>query len=408
MPLFPLPLTPFEHYMFADDRPTYPMTFFLRLCVAGQIDRARFRLAVEKALDWHPLLRGCIRGRPEWRTSRLSWHASTAVSPSLTWQPAGTTPAFPHGSPHIDLTCEPGLRLWVFEGAREHTVLIQFHHACCDGLGTIHFLETLLESYAAPERENPSPDWEVLHATRDKFARPAQQRTWQQRLMRLRTMFERVRRYWQAKPAPLAVREPHAKQSPPSGELPALVSEFFSENETESIRCAARKLDISANALLLRDQFVALHEWNQAHSQTTESQLLRVVLPVNLRDGARARTPAFNAISLAFIDRRPGEIADAQQLLRSLHEQVERAKQLRRGMAFLPVLRWLGKIPRGIANRVHQERCLASAVFSNVGLAFAGSPLLGTDRRISSGGWLSLHWRAPRRCGRTRSRAFAR
>ena len=30
-----LPLTPFEHYMLADDRPEYPMSYFLRLTFSG-------------------------------------------------------------------------------------------------------------------------------------------------------------------------------------------------------------------------------------------------------------------------------------------------------------------------------------------------------------------------------------
>ena len=41
MALFPLPLVPFEHYMLADDRADYPMTFFMRLHFRGRFDRGR-------------------------------------------------------------------------------------------------------------------------------------------------------------------------------------------------------------------------------------------------------------------------------------------------------------------------------------------------------------------------------
>jgi len=37
--VLPLPLVPFEQYMLADDRPAYPMNFFMRLRFAGRFGR---------------------------------------------------------------------------------------------------------------------------------------------------------------------------------------------------------------------------------------------------------------------------------------------------------------------------------------------------------------------------------
>jgi hypothetical protein len=61
MPLFPLPLVPFEHYMLTDDRADYPMTFFLQLRFAGSMDQPRFRAALDSAVALHPLLRAHVR-----------------------------------------------------------------------------------------------------------------------------------------------------------------------------------------------------------------------------------------------------------------------------------------------------------------------------------------------------------
>ena len=101
-------------------------------------------------------------------------------------------------------------------------------------------------------------------------------------------------------------------------------------------------------------------------------------MPVNLREGVR-ELPAFNAVSMAFIDRSPHDLADPQWLLTGIDREVNEAKDLRRGMTFLPVLRILGKLPHGMCGRLRGDRCLGSAVFSNLGVVLAGSRLPVTD-----------------------------
>ena len=80
------------------------------------------------------------RRRPEWIAANradLSVHRMP--------QPAGN--GLPHAEP-IDLRKEPGLRLWLLEGERTTDIVAQFHHACCDGLGAVAFIEDLLVAYA--------------------------------------------------------------------------------------------------------------------------------------------------------------------------------------------------------------------------------------------------------------------
>ena len=68
-PLFPLPLTPFERYMLADDRPDYPMAFPAVVEFSGSLRRAEFDAALEGALREHPLLRARVDG-----SRRRPWH----------------------------------------------------------------------------------------------------------------------------------------------------------------------------------------------------------------------------------------------------------------------------------------------------------------------------------------------
>ena len=46
------------------------------------------------------------------------------------------------------------LRQWVRENDRGASVLVQFHHACCDGVGAMQFIEDLLTAYAAANSES--------------------------------------------------------------------------------------------------------------------------------------------------------------------------------------------------------------------------------------------------------------
>ena len=58
-----LPLVPFEEYMLLDDRPAYPMNFFLRLRFAGCLVPERFDDACRQAVARHPLLAARITRR---------------------------------------------------------------------------------------------------------------------------------------------------------------------------------------------------------------------------------------------------------------------------------------------------------------------------------------------------------
>ena len=58
--VLPLPLTPFEDYMLADDRPQWPMAFFLRLRARGEYSLSVLERAVQAALARHPLLRSLL------------------------------------------------------------------------------------------------------------------------------------------------------------------------------------------------------------------------------------------------------------------------------------------------------------------------------------------------------------
>ncbi len=110
--LFPLPLTPFEKYMLADDRPDYPMTFSLQLDFSGEFRRPLFDASLEEALSRHPLLCAVVRHLP--KAGRV-WMPADPSMPPVDWNVAEIPLACPHGEA-IDLQRETGLRIWVRQG----------------------------------------------------------------------------------------------------------------------------------------------------------------------------------------------------------------------------------------------------------------------------------------------------
>jgi len=131
--LFPLPLTPFEHYYWCDDRPVSPTTFPVELTFRGTIERARFEQALRSTIARHPLLNALV----DVHTARVpQWVDAHGQSPPIDWSDAAE-PIRPSAVAFIDLTSVPGLRVWVRTTDESNRVVFQFHHACCDALGEL-------------------------------------------------------------------------------------------------------------------------------------------------------------------------------------------------------------------------------------------------------------------------------
>ena len=135
-------LTPFETFMWLDDRPQYPLLFEINLQFAGDIDPEAMRDAWRFALGRHPLLRSTIQA-----TSRhVQWHAPATGWSELNVVSKGDKP--PLRAMAVDLEKSTGLHGWLSETVVGWDVKMLFHHACCDGQGARMFLQDLVLAYA--------------------------------------------------------------------------------------------------------------------------------------------------------------------------------------------------------------------------------------------------------------------
>ena len=378
--LFPLLLTPFEEYMLADDRLQWPMTFFLRLSCRGEYRAMLLSSALAATIARHPLV-GCLLANGE--RGQLQWVEGPGSAPPILECDAdlaldlGTTR-------QIDLRREIGLRLWVRQAAPDRwTLWLQFHHACCDGLGAMQFVRDLMAVYGArltdQKEYNQSPLDPQRLRRRGSFGL-----TVLRQLIRLPQellgILGAIEFFLHRPPSLGATVQCGAETQPREKEadgltagstackqmFPRSLTHRFSREETERLRDVARTEDVTLNDLLLANLFSALDDWFVAHRPEARKQFLRVMVPTNLRSVADAATPAANIVSLVNLDRRPGRYKSPRKLLKSLSLEMAIIKRCRLGIT----MHHLARIARRFGKLswlVRDDRCLSTGVLSNLG-----------------------------------------
>jgi NRPS condensation-like uncharacterized protein len=139
---FPLAFTPFERLMLLDDRPDYPMTIHVELSFTGRMDKQVFFQAMQQTVARHPLL----AARVEWRGRWPFWLGSSPSPVKISWTEA-EPPVGVMRPTQIDILEGPGVEAHVHVGSGTTSVLVMFHHSCCDGQGARRFLFDLTTAY---------------------------------------------------------------------------------------------------------------------------------------------------------------------------------------------------------------------------------------------------------------------
>lgn len=371
MNLFPLPLVPFEEYMLLDDQPAHPMNFHLRLGFRGSLDPAILMAAAERTVRRHPLLTAVVG---EADRGGLQWVPGSQDEVSVKWL-GGARGEHPPHTPPLDLRREPGLRFWATEGAAGTDLLLQFHHACCDGLGSIGFARDLLLEYARgvlPARHRsavrvPSLDANRLRGRGDFGLTPQEAEDWMQQKSRAAA----AARDFLTRPVASLTPPSPAEDVPLATSYPAVCSRTLSASETAGLRRLSREQEVTVNDLLLRDLLLTIGNWRERQGFEDDASWLRLMVPVNLRSALDQSLPAANVVSMAFLDRRPGDLRRPQRLLRGIHHEMQIIKQERLALAFVLWLaalkNQLGEIARGDSR--------ATCVLTNLGAVLDEVPL---------------------------------
>lgn len=377
--IFPLPLTPFESFMLAADCSDLPATIFCRLQFKGRLDKSRFEEAVRAALERHPLLHAIVSPPA---LHRPVWNGAADAGVAFDWADCGTPLVFPRGR-RIDLTSEPGLRVWGRGGPETTAVWFQVHHACCDGTGLLQFLEDILVLYhnSSPVTTGTlslSPLDPALLRRRGEF--PARKR----RLLRLRTLREACGTAGFFLRKPIALHAPRESgHADDSGTYPAFHTRRLPPEASQRLAAAAAQSGVTLNTVLLCALFRALRDWTLQNGSGGDAQCLRVAMPFNLRLPIHERMPAANLVSLAFLDQNLSRAPSDEELLKAVCRRTVGVKRRRWG-SFVRVLGLfdrLGLLSRVLASR----RAHITSMFSNLGDVWPDAPLPRDAGRLVAG-----------------------
>ncbi len=360
--LFPLPLTAFEQYMLADDRPRYPMGFFIEIVVSGQLRQAEFETAVNLAFARHPLLNACIqstwRGKqwvPSARTSAIAWNDGEPKLPAVTQR-------------YMDLRREPGVRVCVGYRPEASRIVFQFHHAATDGIGAIQFIGDVLAFYgmATCSRSHAAP--EVVPVD----------------LMCLRLRGQRLDPGWKhagsiaeslGRIAEIVGVHPSALFAPadsPTIDVDSIdpnpfVTRIIERHELLQLKQAASRQGVTPNELYTLAMFRTLHDWNARYGGSCDTRPMRIGLPASLRTPAHDASPAANILSMMFVTRKGRAVHDSDALLRFIHRDINRITSAGDHAVFALIMEWTRRIPGGLKLLTRMPRRTATALLANVG-----------------------------------------
>ncbi len=309
--LFPLPLTAFERFMITDESSDYPMAFYLQVRLKGVVNRDVLWLAVSDALSRHPLL--CSHVERTGRGANWVWAGNEIPVPD--WDRERWMAQEPWRQP-IDLTRNIGLRVWGEQHPDHAIITMQFHHACCDGIGAAQFLEDVAIGYArhlalSMEQQRDLPELRPLdlqllkrrgHSDGRRIADVSGSAA-----RRVGAVIKYTVRYlWQKK---LQLRSlPSIPEDDRQRGL-GLTTAKLTRAETRGFRNAAKHHNATINDVLVRDLMLVSQEWN------SKAPLRRwripgwrpptycVLVPTSLRGPSDGGMPACNVVSYIFMER---------------------------------------------------------------------------------------------------------
>lgn len=388
--------TAFEELMLAQDSATYPCNIYVRMGLSGSLDRDHFTSAVRAMIEHHPLLRATLQSR----SRRSAWMIQESVQESIQWR---TYRAGELESPEclnlpiesqFDLQREPGISIVVLEPARfdqmnddvsQTLVAIKIHHAVADGLGINAAIHDLWLAYDAFVHNRPLTLSNVDAKRLDSRNRFVPNLATLLRLIPKQLVgLLGVKQYLMRRPMPLVSRnvDGNADDQPLSF---AAVSRTFDEQVVESLRQESKQRKISLNDLLAAYVFRACHSYRTLRESVTDSQWLRMMVPVSLRNSEAFQTlPACNVVSSVFLDRTPSQIRDFDSLAQSVHDEMELIKSHRLALMFIFSL-WVRKHLTFTSKKQTIKSCQTSVVFSNLGKLFFKSPIRDKNQCIAPG-----------------------
>jgi NRPS condensation-like uncharacterized protein len=287
-----------ELYLVLDDGEE-PWNVHFEVHASGRLDADRLTGAIRAAAVRHPLARARLA---DWRYSDRGhrWEIADAlVEVPLVIVECADEAALAAAreqllarSPALDAA--PPFTMLLAHGPAGDTLVLNLHHAVCDGIGAERLMLSILREYAGDD--DPAPPLDPL-AVRDVRAL-AGAASLADRVVRARALAWHTARQQWSPAARVAVDG--------GGDRPGYGVELLGLSRSETAAVLARQTDeVTVNDVLLAALAVAVHRWNVGHEQTARRVALS--MPVNLRPEEWRSEVVGNFVSYVSVS---GSIAD--------------------------------------------------------------------------------------------------
>ena len=362
--IFPLPLTAWERYLLADDRPSHPMVIWAQLKFDRSPDRQRFRDAIADASRVHPLVRCVVRDDrdgPEWH---LTPPGDVAVEQSPS-SPGGNADGDPRA---IDIRTRPGVRHWLDASDGGATWTMAVHHSVCDGIGIRQFAVDVLSRYAGRKRVSTRPRQLTHRGDFDRwFNTPPDQPL---------SVAEKLRAayYFHVQtPAPIPpidAASPVARDADHGGTGPTrdvLLHRRLDRSQSDDLMTRLGSSGLTLDELALASLFRTLDRCLAAAPPRTR---IRITTPIDLRRGEDRYLSACNRMTYGFIGRTRGQIE--ADLAASIAAEKRWMRRTRIYLDFLAGLPFAVDRPRLLRWVLDRRRPMSSAVLTSTGDVLRG------------------------------------
>ncbi|WP_437185187.1 hypothetical protein SH668x_002284 [Planctomicrobium sp. SH668] len=303
------------------DDAAHPPVFRVLMRFQGQPDRENLTQAFNRAIVRQPLLTSIVAED----SLGLFWKRADSI-PEIQWHVGGLSDAQVSELPiaAINIREEAGVRCQVWQVDGGITILIDVHHACCDGQGARQLLGEWFGTYQQliglipGELKQTTLRFDAL-SQRHVYRKPSPPiGFWEG----LRNLYLTVR----GKTITLNPRFPAVQPSEIQFER------CFSEEETAQIRGQLKKNNVTINDVGLAAAFTVFAE---SYPELMHRGRVMILHPIDLRWPSDLRTPACNRVGIAYLRRKVSEIKNEPALLAGIRDEMKYIKNRYVGAEFL-------------------------------------------------------------------------
>ena len=355
---FPLHMTPFERYMFADNNPRYPMTFVVQFVMSGKIDRDHFQASIDEALARHPMLRSVVRPA---KSNRECWVVPETINSDVDWGPIDQPILVEGAGSYIDLRNEIGVRTYARHDDQNAVLTFVFHHAAVDGIGGYLFLGDLLWLYASKTGEvdtelPPLDEMDLRKRMKAALgpelfgARDANDNSWEN-----------------SEAQPLTALQESSVNQNTEHIFPCFHSHVFDKDEYKRLRLESQEAGQTMNDRLLQALFTAAYSWNQTHGSIDHEKTFAINMPLDLRQPENPDFSGINLVTNCFIHIPTETVGDPESLGSLLRTEIARIKYERHRSQFMQRLLNASENWKEAGEQLDIDICHSTIVFSNAG-----------------------------------------